>query len=271
MIETPGTVNGKYRIAIGVPSHDHCPSTFAFDLARMIGYSVSTIGDKFDFGLYHVQGTYVHKARQQLITDALEDGAHYLLWIDSDMRFPKDALIKLLARDVPAVGINYCTRGIPPKFVAIKKMTQFSEDGKLIPGVGCMTHEDSTGLEEVDALGFGFFLMKMVVLRDFPEDQPWFFFEWSDKTGKLHVGEDVWFCRMLREKGWKIYIDHDLSKECAHTGSFEFKLEHAQDYLAMQALDRQEREKANGDLDVQRASDGDSELAEQERPDDSNS
>lgn len=224
----------KPLIAIACPSHEMCPATFAFDLAAMLAYSVAAIGDSVNFVIHHVGGTYVHKARQQLIEEVIRDEADYCLWIDSDMRFPRDSLIMLLQHEKDMVGINYSTRGIPPRFVAIKERTKFDDGGVLVPGAVCPTWEDSTGLEEVDAVGFGLVLMRMDILNDMPDDEPLFFYEWSTDTGKLHVGEDVWFCAKVVEAGHKIFVDHDLSHRCAHTGAIEYKLEHAQDYAKYQ-------------------------------------
>ena len=224
-VPTPAE-NGKWRISVGIPSHEMCPSIFAFDLANMMGYSMGVLGDRFDFGMHYVGGTYIHKARQQLITEMLDEGCHYMLWLDSDMRFPKDALVQLLARDLPMVGINYSTRGIPPRFVAIKEVAHVLDDGTIDPGRHLQTNEDSVGVEKVEAVGFGCVLMKSVITQGLTEDEPWFFYEWNTKIGKMHVGEDVWFCRLVRENGYDIYVVHDLSMQCAHVGSMEYKLDH---------------------------------------------
>ena len=235
----------KQRLAVLVPTHDMCPATFAFDLANMIGYTIAAIGDKFDVGLYYVAGTYIHKARQELLEKAISDGINYVVWVDSDMRFPKDAILQLLARDEDVVGINYSTRGIPPRFVGIKKTTSLDENGELVAGELCETNADSTGLEEVEAMGFGLVLMKSTALADLDPSDPWFFYEWNFDTGKLHVGEDVWFCKLLRDNGIKIHIDHDLSKQCRHTGQMEYRVEHAE---AIAQARKEEQE--NGDTDV---------------------
>lgn len=231
-------------IAVAIPSHEMCPSTFAFDLATMLAYSTAMIGDKVEFVIRTVTGTYIHKARTQLLEQIMEEGlADYILWIDSDMRFPKDALICLLDRRVDAVGINYSTRGLPPRFVAISKMSDIDEEGNLIAGANCPTWEESEGLERVDAVGFGFFLMKTKIVEGLPTDRPPFFYEW--RAEGLHIGEDVWFCRLVRENGFDIFVDHDLSKRCAHTGSFEFFLEHAQDQMLLKMQEGEEKDGSN--------------------------
>ncbi len=261
---------GKYRVIISIPTHAMVPYQFAFDLANMVGYTVATIGDKVDIITNVVAGTYVHKAREQLLNEALAMGCHYMLWLDSDMRFPKDALVKLLGHDEAMVGINYSTRGIPPRFVAISrigvdhKKSEGGEGGKL-----CGTWDTSTGLEKVEAIGFGMVLMKAEVTVNLPDDEPVFWFGYEDQMG-THVGEDVWFCRMVRKvnPGLEIKVDHDLSRECAHCGHLEYKVEHAQAML--EELPTEEGDE-RGDHLVYGATDGDSELGEQERPDGSDS
>ena len=231
-------------IAIAIPTHEMCPATFAFDLAALTAYSTAVLGDKVRFVIHYVSGTYIHKARQQLIEEAVADGADYMLWLDSDMRFPKDALVALLNREKAMIGINYSTRNIPPRFVAIKQRTEFDDGGVLVPGEVCPTWEDTTGVEGVDAVGFGLVLMRMNIIDEMPTDKPFFFYEWSPETGKLHVGEDVWFCALVKEAGHEIFVDHDLSHRCAHTGSIEYKLEHAQDFTKYQ------QEEDDGDSNV---------------------
>jgi hypothetical protein len=41
-----------------------------------------------------------------------------------------------------------------------------------------------------------------------------------------YIGEDVFFCQKAAAAGFKIWIDHDVSKEIGHIGTFEFKHDH---------------------------------------------
>lgn len=212
------------RVAVVVPTHDMAPALFAYDLAGMMAFTCSNfVGpDKLikSVGLVFQTNTYIHKARQQLAEAVLEQGADCVLWLDSDMRFPKDTLVRLLKHNKDFVGINYSKRGIPPEFVAIKRHS---------PPEQLVTDADSEGLEEVEALGFGVVLMKTSVLHALPPPErtghPWFWHEWIAESGR-HVGEDVFFCRMAKEAGVDLYVDHDLSKECAHIGTLEYTTDH---------------------------------------------
>ena len=214
------------KVAVAIPSHDNVPFLFAYDLASLIAYTVATLPDDVEFGVLAVSGTYVHAARQELAEAVLKDGVDWVLWLDADMRFPRDAFVRLMQHRVPFVGINYSQRGLPPDYVAIKRA--YADDAGE-PSKKLVTTSESTGLEEVDAIGFGVTLMHRSVLESLPPvkelGQPWFFFEWMPEIQQQR-GEDVRFCRLVREAGGKVLVDHDLSLDCAHIGQFEYRLQH---------------------------------------------
>lgn len=207
------------RITIAIPTHDTVPALFTYDVASLCAYTVAALPEDVAFGINMVSGTYVHAARQELADAVLEQGADWVLWLDSDMRFPRDALVRLLQHRESVVGINYAKRGVPSGFVAIKTVGN--------PGEQLETRGDSAGLEEVQALGFGCVLIRGTVLHQLPDpkETPWF--QHRHMGGGLWIGEDVHFCEMLRAAGVRLFVDHDLSRDCAHIGQFEYRLEHA--------------------------------------------
>ena len=216
------------KIGIALASHDIVPVTFAYDLATLCTFSTAQLmaNDAVTFGVNLIAGTYIHAARQEMMETLIREGATHALWLDTDMRFPKDALLRLLSRNVPLIGINYCKRGWTPQYVALK--TIGSQGKRLVTG------PDSTGIEEVEAIGFGLVLMDMRIAADLPAP-PWFYFGQNEKEPGRWMGEDVTFCEVVRKAGHKVYVDHDLSKECKHTGTFEWRLEHAAEYLEQEA------------------------------------
>jgi len=223
MARTPGS---PINLGIVIPTMEHVHALFAYDLAQLMGYTASVMPDHCSIGLHMNVGTYIHKSRTELLQDALAAGATHILWLDSDMRFPQDAAIRLLQRQVPFVGINYSTRRMPPEFVGIKKVPRGDDDPA--DGIRLQTLDESEGLEEVDALGFGCFLMEAATLVNLPDPayDPWFWFE-KTRYG-MEVGEDVFFClRMIQDTlNDRIFVDHDLSKECGHLGTLEYKIYH---------------------------------------------
>lgn len=235
-----GPSQAPIRVCVAVASHDHWEAQFGYSLANLGPYSIATIPNLVEYGVVMVTGTYVHSARQQALQGILRrEEITHVLWLDADMKFPRDALARLLAHDEDVVGINYCMRGHPFDFVALKSVS-WDPDGitkRLFTG------HKSTGLEDVDGLGLGCCLMKTATLRRaLPslDDEPWFWFEWS--KGRRQVGEDIWFCRLLQRAGVTICVDHDLSKECAHIGRWEYTCKEAEDILMIEA-----RQEAAGD------------------------
>lgn len=204
------------KIAISVPTRDILHAEFAFDLAILAAYCV---GKGHDIKLNHCTGTIIPELRTALVIAAIEQGADWIFWLDSDMRFPKDALEKLLAHDKPIVGTNYVTREIPPSPTA-RNIKDDKED-MYIENV--YTKPESTGLEKVDYMGFGCAVIKTDVFKEI--GLPYFNIGFSTLNNKF-IGEDVFFCLKAAGKNFPVLIDHDLSKEIKHIGNFEYRHEH---------------------------------------------
>ena len=222
ILDAQGAPATAVKIAVALTSHEMAPILFTYHITQMALFTSAIMPEDVELNTALVSGTYVHSGRQQMLELLLKQGVTHILWLDSDMSFPKETLVRLMSHDVDFVGINYAQRKSPPDFVGIKRGS-WHEKGDL--GSRLQTTEKDSGLEECDALGFGALLMRTAALRDLPEDQPWF---WYEKKWGLHIGEDVYFCRLLGQMGHKIYCDHDLSKECAHIGTFEYRTHHAE-------------------------------------------
>lgn len=222
-------------INIAIPTHDVVPAKFAISLANMAAYAGTGLiaQDVADVYISYYMGTYIAKARQDLVLGALKRDVTHILFLDSDMTFPRDLLTRLLRHNLPIVGINYAKRRIPTEFVAIKHVSRESDALGIEDGVNlregsehCPTYEDSTGLEEVDAAGFGAMLIRSEVFWSM--EPPHFSSGWDEKN-KRWVGEDVYFCLKARQEGFRTFVDHDLSKECGHMGTLKFLTAHADD------------------------------------------
>lgn len=215
----------KIRVCVAIPSGDHVAAGFMYDIASLTGATMASRRD-IDLRLSHVQGTLVHTARRNLVKMAMKGDCTHILFLDSDMRFPRSTLLRLLSHNVPIVGANYVTRRDPPRPVSF--LTDENDRDRVF------TELDSTGLQEVDSTGFGIMLLDMDVFRNLPE--PWFSFEW--RTPQYMIGEDVYFCRKARaELGIPTLIDHDLSKEVKHVGMREYTMT---DALVARDLDAEE-------------------------------
>lgn len=196
------------KVAICTPCQDTVGAGFAYDLARLVGFSKD-----IPLSVIQSRGTIIPQQRAALVKQAVDYGATHLLFIDSDMRFPPNALERLLAHDQPIVAANYSTRRHP-----IVPTAEHKEKGMLF------TPHDAEGLAEVSHAGMGLMLIEMAVFHLMSE--PWFALGFDPKA-KEYVGEDVFFCRQAKKSGFVTLVDQGLSREVRHVGEMEFRHEHA--------------------------------------------
>jgi hypothetical protein len=218
------------KIGIVSPARDMVHTGYAFDCMNMAGFTISS-RPEIIIGAYCSMGTMIFDQRIKLVRACLADGCDYIMWLDTDMRFPKETLLRLLAHceanpDVKIVAANYVTRQVPPEPVSFT----LTDDGKLWRRVPTLA--DSTGLEKVTGAPMGVMLCDMKVFKAIDKpDVPMFWFQYSVKNHTV-LGEDIYFCINAGRYGFGIYIDHDLSKEVKHCGTFEFGHEHVEDIAA---------------------------------------
>lgn len=206
----------KHRVGVCVPAMDTVQTVFAYDLARMMGRTVDLRGDDVELRIYFDRGSLLPQMRETLVEHALRDECTHVLFLDSDMRFPPETISHLIERDLPLVAANYVTRTPPFRPVAVGRV---GDESSYVH-----TFEDSTGLERVEAVGFGVMMIQAELLRKIP--QPRFAIGW-DRQNVGYVGEDTYFCALARQAGFGPVIDHDLSKAVAHSGTFEYTMDAA--------------------------------------------
>ena len=196
------------KVAILTPAGDLVHTTFAFNLSRMILHTLTTMDEPMGLTLQSYGSSMIPHSRQKLATWALEVGCTHMLWIDSDMEFPADMLLRFLRHSEPIVGINACQRR-PPYL-----NTAQSEPHKPLP-----MNLESRGLEKVWRTGFGVMWTASEVFRKL--EPPWFELQWIPESAVFR-GEDYVFCEKARAAGYEIYVDHDLSREINHLGVYGF-------------------------------------------------
>lgn len=139
------------------------------------------------------------------VIEAKKNNATHLAVIEHDMRFPKDAFVRLRAHGKPIIGANYRERN--------RRTFTTIQDGKKIHSRG------KTGIEPVTSIGLGVTLIDMRVFDAIP--QPWFVKPWVHEAQR-HFSVDVWFSRIATANGFQPWVDHSLSAEVAHIcGSME--------------------------------------------------
>ena len=199
-------------VAICIPARGQMEVGTAFDLARMVNH-VARKGE-IQVNLYTSMGTLIFDQRNNMVESALEEGADYVLFIDADMRFPKDTLERLISHNKGIVGVNATTRSVPVKATA--KHLIIDSDGTC--NWKQISSKNKTGLQMADGIGCGVMLISRETLEKI--EKPWFFFELLPENKLL--GEDIYFCVKAKDVGIDTFIDHDLSQEIGHVGSYTY-------------------------------------------------
>lgn len=197
-------------IAVCVPARDMVHTGFTFDLVAAVGHHVAATKDVV-MPLFNY-GTLLVDQRNTLVEEALESNATHILWIDSDMRFPREVIERLLERDLDIVAANCSRRRPPASFIALG----YDPDKGFY---NVQTTPESTGVEPVVAVGFGVMMVKAEVFKAMPK--PWHQLIWNEADQRF-VGEDMEWCAKAKAHGFTVHIDHDLSKEILHTGTHDY-------------------------------------------------
>lgn len=154
------------------------------------------------------RGSLIQNNRAGAACNMRASGFDALLFIDSDMVFPPDALLRLLAHgDLDVIGATYCERN------ETRTVNGFELGGARI--------DVSAGgpVREVASLPTGFMLIRRRVLDTLAAkgDQPFFRTPWD--AGAQHSrGEDYDFCRRVRDCGFAVHVDPSLSLAMGHIG-----------------------------------------------------
>lgn len=150
----------------------------------------------------------VDTARNILAEEAINNEYDYVLWVDSDMVIPADALKRLLSHGKDIVSGLYSYKVLlRDEVCCLKKVGDRYGNYKASEIV--KLHD----LLEVDAFGFGCALTSVKALKSIKE--PRFVF-------KQDLGEDIYFCIKAKEAGFSLYADPNVL--CGHIGYVNYNL-----------------------------------------------
>jgi hypothetical protein len=196
-------------IMIAVPAMEMVNAEFAQHLAMA---AANLVANGIRINCAFNIGSVITIARRNLVDIFLKSDFEYIWWVDSDMKFPVDAPMKLLARQKDIVGVNYRRRRFPnANFTGMMGGAgQFTE---------FQTTDNSPSMELIDVLPHGCVLVKREVYEKIPH--PHYLQEYIPELN-LEIGEDIFFCQQAQKAGYQVWCDQDLSKETSHIGIFHF-------------------------------------------------
>lgn len=149
----------------------------------------------------------IDKNRNEICKAALDMNCEYLLFLDADMTFPKDLVVKLVEADKDIVSGIYFKKKAPYPAVP----SNFRDDDSLGQALKPIEKYEK-GLVKADVVGGGCLLIRRNVLEAM--EHPWFEYEIDQRTNERAVTEDIGFCRKAKKCGFDIWVDTRLV--CGH-------------------------------------------------------
>lgn len=201
------------HVLICVPALDSVKTGFFWSAANAMSFFNGTKyeGSK-KVGLEVCKSSNLAENRARLVARAFENNATHVLFLDSDMKFPADTILRLLNHNAYIVAVNYPTKEFHPRPTAYVDNDSYT--GPLF------TKDGDTGLVEVASCGFGCMLIDIRVFEKL--DLPHFAFVPMPPEFVATKTEDVYFCQKATAAGFPILIDQELSCQVSHIGDFEY-------------------------------------------------
>lgn len=185
------------KICVGMTTAGLIKSQTAFCLAKMLKET------EHDYEIVFKEGPNQPLNREVIAETALKTDCTHILFIDSDMYFPPDALDILVGRDKDIIGVHYNTRSLPAKTTV-----------KMNPEKKKTVLEDyPNNVAPCDAVASGFMLINTKVFDTI--EKPWFHVGVQD--GELE-GHDYRFCRIVKDAGGEVWVD--LNIQMGHIGDY---------------------------------------------------
>jgi hypothetical protein len=242
----------QFHILVGMPCYGDVIHTgtfkamlkvFSFAERLGIGISVNTLGAE----------SLIPRARNYFVAETLGHKQYtHLMFIDSDITFVPEALLRLLAADKPVIGGVY-----PLKSMQFEKMKQVMKADPKVSDIELMQKslryaanlssragvqiKVINGLLRIEELATGFMLIKREVLETLSKAHPELKYH-NDVVGYdnehtkgnfydlfgcvIHpdsrrlLSEDYSFCLKCKQKGIEVWADSSI--ELVHTGGMNF-------------------------------------------------
>ena len=193
--------------------------------------SVTRLGKEFtkaglEWQIETVKSPYVSKARNALTALFLRSKYDYLLFIDADVEFNPEAVIRMLVTKKDIILTPYRVK-FPQDVNLAKYSVSFPDDKNvsILPGDLVEISEGPAGLMLIHRKVFEFLMdscPRLKIKHPFQkESDPYLYNFWDttfDMDQGLWRGEDISFCRLARDYGFKIYAN--IKSQTTHHGSY---------------------------------------------------
>ena len=161
-----------------------------------------------------IKSSLIYNARNEITKMAIDQEFDRVLWLDSDMIFAPDSLIKLNERmdeDKDFVSGLYFSRMEPIEPVIYKDVWWKLRDENTID-TGTYKYYDypKESIFQIAGSGFGIVMTSVDMLKAVTKEYGAAF------TPMIGMGEDLSFCWRATQLGYKLYCDSSI--KCGHMG-----------------------------------------------------
>jgi hypothetical protein len=188
-----------------------------------LGFTIMAMQNGINFQIDTLSNeSNVNRARNSCAAKFLSGDCSHLMFVDADIQFNPQDIVKLINHDKDIVGGVYPQKTLPPKMV-VNTLNNGEQEGDLI---------------EVGTLGTGFMLIKRSVFEKMIEEgatpyvdaiglspkensNQYDFFQCTIDSNGRYLTEDWSFCRRWRQLGGKIWADTTIA--LAHVGYYRFQ------------------------------------------------
>lgn len=169
-----------------------------------------------------IKNTLIYNARNLIADNAVKEGFDFVFWVDSDITFKPDTLVRLLQNaqtyNLDFVSGLYFMRRKKTQPVLYKKIWwDVSQEGNVSTGAEPYTDYPS-GLFKADGVGFGCCLTTVKLLKAVGEIYG------SPFTPLMGMSEDLAFCLRAKRTGFQLYCNSTI--QCGHIGEMIFDEEY---------------------------------------------
>jgi len=216
----------KPSVFIAMPCYDSVKINTMLSVVKLI-QQLSKSG--IEAGIHTMKSPLIHQARNYLTSVFLTTEYQYLLFVDSDVEFEPESVVRMLVSKKRIVCTPYRVKS--PDITKHVYTVEFKDPKNILVL--------AEGLVEIEAGPTGLMLVERTVferiIKNHPElkiknkatptaskshDFYYNFFNFGFIDGYA-MGEDVSFCKLARDNDFKIYAN--IESSTTHHGSFAWK------------------------------------------------
>ena len=211
------------KIYIAMACYDSVKINTMLYITRLVKEFTKSV---LEWQIETVKSPYVSKARNALTALFLRSKYDYLLFIDADVEFNPEAVIRMLVTKKDIILTPYRVK-FPQDVNFTKYSVSFPDDKNvsILPGDLVEISEGPAGLMLIHRKVFEFLMdscPRLKIQHPFKkESDPYLYNFWDttfDMDQGLWRGEDISFCRLARDYGFKIYAN--IKSQTTHHGSY---------------------------------------------------